>query len=261
MEYIKGHAVGITMLLVFIAIAVYIVSLLLKKTSGNNASNQNTAGSPATGVTQPTQNTTVNQTTTVQQKTSGFNLLLFIISSAAVILICLIIAHHYPNTWDAWFGSFAFLITIVSIALAIALKALGYKSSYWYWVLLLCIPIAVNYLEFRKNPIQEAPISSSSNETKVKPDTIRTEINYRLITSLEPYQQYRIDGLGPNEEVVISGTGENGLRLKQVQRTDSLGVPEIIPLILTPGQQFKAGERIVFTHTKGYSRPILKRFF
>lgn len=198
------------------------------------------------------------------QNILGSNWKFKITSSLAIIVLSVMaLKLSFPSVWEVWAWTWYFWFTITTLLIAILAFQMGRSLRGKILLVIALLPSLIFVpKKLLGSDLNRDPVTTSRDVVQTRSDTTYTEFNGgRLITHLEPYQQYRIDGLGPNEEVVISGTGENGLRLKQVQRTDSLGVPEIIPLLLTPGQQFKAGERIVFTHTKGYSRPILKRFF
>jgi hypothetical protein len=247
MEFIKENAYGTGLLLLCIVIGIYLIIWLIKRRNDNIQASQSTVAAPPATTTPPaTQNTTVTQVPPRQNTLApGFKWTLFIISSVATVLICWSISNYAPNIWNTWFLSFAFFITIVSLALAIILKARGYKSSYWYWILFLILPISVSLLEFAKKPNRSNKGQGTVNQSSGP--TMHNIQDYDIVNTVTiqvtSNTRYEVTLLESKSKVLVhSEFGD------QIIEKDNLGVT-----ICTPQRLDGNGDR-VFILKKGRAK-------
>lgn len=162
-----------------------------------------------------------------------------------------VIMYKYSNeVFSLWWGSFAFYFLLVSIIVSVFCKYKNWITSFWYYVLLIVLPIFTIYIHFKQNPIK-SEASNDGQKTEVQvPDTTYHNVNGTLAMILVHGETYETT-LPPNCEVVVRGTN-----FKQIITTDSLGIKNL-KTVEGDASQIGAGQ-FVFIHTKGNGAPSVK---
>lgn len=235
-----GSNLGLIAVVVIGLFGIYFLSMYYRRTRTGQPTQ------PANNIADEEEDEGLNTPTT----TDRFRLITILWPLATILIFCFIMAIYTPNAWNAWVGSAAFIITIISVIVGIVLRLVTKMKPYWYYILVLIIPIIVTRLEFRKNPIK-SEASNDGQKTEVQaPDTTYHNINGTLAMILVHGETYETT-LQPNCEVTVRGTN-----FKQIITTDSLGIKNL-NTVEGDASQVGAGQ-FVFIHTKGNGTPIVK---
>jgi hypothetical protein len=150
------------------------------------------------------------------------NWLLLLGPIVAIVIIHFIMKQYFPMIFAVWFKSFAFWVTVISIAFAVILSNFVIIRSFWYIILLYAIPIVVIYLEFSAHK-KDLVKSENQNEqiitTPKVTDTIPRDLISKLVLTMSPGEE--VEFVMPPNCVVTDKRSDGYL---QTITTDSLGM-------------------------------------
>jgi hypothetical protein len=183
----------------------------------------------------------------------------------SLILIHFILHAFFEVVYDAWMWSFAFKFMIVCIIIAIIMKKKEWLTDFWYYTIILVLPIACIIIQFWLNPTtgKEPEVSKGQPVVTqpITPKILDTAMGYhRSITLiLDKETSWEIQNIGKNAKVTVAGMTSKGAHLETIFMTNSKDslTTIYVPDLIASEREYASGQQITFSHIYGDDVPVV----